>query len=96
MGTIGADRKQYITLKASGVCTRCRLDPASDGTTQCQKCRQEQFGRNDRRRTKLLAEGLCGGCLRNKPSPGMKMCASCRILAKVAARKKAAQRSDDE
>ena len=89
MGTIGTDRKQYIALKAAGVCTRCKLEPASDGTTQCQKCRKEQFGRNDRHRTKLLDEGLCSGCLRNKPAPGMKMCASCRILAAAAARKRA-------
>ena len=96
MGLSTTAWKEYIALKAAGVCTRCKLEPASDGTTQCQKCRKEQFGRNDRRRTKLLDEGLCSGCLRNKPAPGMKMCASCRILARAAARKKAAQRSDND
>jgi NADH:ubiquinone oxidoreductase subunit B-like Fe-S oxidoreductase len=93
MGTISADRKEYIALKASGTCTCCKVELATDGTAECKKCRQEHLGRNERRRNKLMAEGLCSGCLRNKPAPGMKMCASCRILSAAAARKRAAAKA---
>ncbi len=91
--------KLYLARKALGVCIGCGVKKASDGTVRCDECRKVDNDNSVKRHKRLKASGLCGRCLRNKPAPGMKMCASCRILgaaAARAARKKAAQRSDND
>lgn len=87
MSCASTARKQYIALKAAGVCVRCKVEKAREGHTECDPCveaRSESYAKNK-------PEDLCNSCRRNKPSEGMRLCASCRILARVAARKRAAK-----
>jgi hypothetical protein len=85
MSKASTARKQYIALRASGVCTRCKVESARDGRAECETCNAstKRYYENNR------SEDLCNSCRRNKPAPGMKQCASCRILARAAARKRA-------
>jgi len=89
MSSASTTRKQYIALKASGVCVRCKVEKARDGYTECEQCSKEHRKIRNQSYAKNKPEDLCNSCRRNKPSPGMKMCASCRILARAAARKMA-------
>jgi hypothetical protein len=93
MSSASAARKQYIALKASGVCVRCKVEKAREGRTECEPCSKEHSESRNRSYSKNKPEDLCNSCRRNKPSEGMRMCASCRILARVAARKRAAKES---
>ncbi len=88
MSCASTARKQYIALKAAGVCVRCKVEKAREGRTECEQCSKDHRKiRNHYAENK--PEDLCNSCRRNKPTPGMKMCASCRILGAAAARKRA-------
>lgn len=88
-------RKQYIALRASGVCTRCMVESAREGHTQCETCRRKHNASNQQRYENKRSEDLCNSCRRNKPAPGMKQCASCRILGAAAARKQRAAKATE-
>ena len=100
MGLSTTAWKEYNARKAAGICVKCGDVPPSAGLTHCKSCSDGKSERNARlRREKLAADDLCRRCAKNKPAPGYKQCASCRILgaaAARAARKKAAQRSDND
>jgi len=93
MSCASTARKQYIALKASGVCVRCKVEKAREGRTECDQCSNERNEIRMRRYVKNKSEDLCNACRKNKPAPGMKMCASCRILSAAAARKRAAAKA---
>lgn len=86
-----SNRRKYIVLKASGLCVRCGVEPASDGRIHCSACAEQCAQKNSRRWEKLKEElpDHCSMCRRNKPAPGMKSCASCRILRNAENRKRA-------
>jgi hypothetical protein len=91
MSSASTDRKQYIALRASGVCVRCKVESARDGRSECGTCSTKRTASRKRNYENNRPEDLCNSCRRNKPAPGMKQCASCRILGAAAARKRAAK-----
>jgi len=91
MSCASTARKQYIALKASGVCVRCKVEKAREGRTECDQCSKAHSESRSRSYAKNKPEDLCNSCRKNKPAPGMKLCASCRILGAAAARKRAAK-----
>ena len=90
MSCASTNRKQYIALKAAGVCVRCKVEKARDGYTECEQCSKEHRKIRNQSYAKNKPEDLCNSCRRNKPTHGMKLCGSCRILGRAAARKKRA------
>lgn len=93
MSCASTARKQYIALKASGVCVRCKVEKAREGRTECVQCSKDHRKIRNQSYAKNKSEDLCNACRKNKPAPGMKMCASCRILSAAAARKRAAAKA---
>ena len=89
MSRASTARKQYIALRASGVCTRCKVESARDGRAECETCRIKNNASRKQSYENNRSEDLCNSCRRNKPAPGMRQCASCRILGAAAARKRA-------